>query len=250
MRIAIVSDVHGNLTALEAVLADLRLTSPDVIWHGGDLAANGAHPAEVVDRIRDLGWPGVLGNTDEMLAAPETLSGVATRFPQLQSILTAFAEMIPTTRAWLGDDRIRWLQTLPHVLRQGPLALVHASPNELWRAPLPQASDAELQSVYGALAEAPADSQETSVDVYAHIHRPYIRSLDKLTVANTGSLSLSYDGDPRASYLLLDGTTATIRRLDYDLQREAQALLHSGLPRAPWLCHILRTARFHPPASS
>jgi predicted phosphodiesterase len=51
MRIAIVSDIHGNVTALEAILADLRLNSPDVILHGGDLAANGAHPAEIVDRM-------------------------------------------------------------------------------------------------------------------------------------------------------------------------------------------------------
>ena len=56
MRIAIVSDIHGNQTAFEAVLADLRQTSPDLILHGGDLADGGASPAEIVDRIRDLGW--------------------------------------------------------------------------------------------------------------------------------------------------------------------------------------------------
>ncbi|MFZ0593690.1 MAG: metallophosphoesterase, partial [Bryobacteraceae bacterium] len=67
MRIAIVSDIHGNRTALEAVIADLRQMSPDLTFHGGDLAHGGASPAETVDRIRDLGWQGVLGNTDEML---------------------------------------------------------------------------------------------------------------------------------------------------------------------------------------
>jgi protein phosphatase len=63
MRIAIVSDIHGNRTAFEAVLADLRQTSPDLILHGGDLADAGASPVEIVDRIRDLGWQGVVGNT-------------------------------------------------------------------------------------------------------------------------------------------------------------------------------------------
>jgi predicted phosphodiesterase len=74
MRVAIVSDIHGNRTAFEAVLADLEQTSPDVIFHGGDLAHGGSSPAEIVDRVRDLGWPGVLGNTDELLFKPESLT--------------------------------------------------------------------------------------------------------------------------------------------------------------------------------
>ena len=68
MRIAIVSDVHGNLPALEAVLVDLEEVRPGMVVHGGDLALGGPHPVEVVDRIRELGWPGVLGNTDAVLA--------------------------------------------------------------------------------------------------------------------------------------------------------------------------------------
>lgn len=239
MRIAIVSDIHGNLTALEAVLEDLRRSSPDVVLHGGDLAANGAHPAEVVDRIRDLGWPGVRGNTDEMLWDPEELSKVATRLPKLQNILATLEEMTSTTCAWLGEDRIRWLQTLPYLQREGPVALVHASPNDLWRAPLPSADDAELQSVYGSL--------EAPIAVYGHIHRPYVRQLAGITIANTGSISLSYDGDSRASYLILDEANVTIRRVEYDLESEADALLHSGLPHAGWLCQILRAGCYQQP---
>jgi 3',5'-cyclic AMP phosphodiesterase CpdA len=67
MRIAIVSDVHGNLTAFDAVLADIQRRAPDLVLHGGDLALIGAQPAEVIDRVRELGWPGVVGNTDEVL---------------------------------------------------------------------------------------------------------------------------------------------------------------------------------------
>lgn len=73
MRIAIVSDIHGNLTALDAVLADLRSVAPDMVLHGGDLAHGGGRPAEVVDRIRELGWEGICGNTDEMLWTLESL---------------------------------------------------------------------------------------------------------------------------------------------------------------------------------
>ena len=66
MRVAIVSDIHGNRRAFEAVLADMRQAAPDLILHGGDLAAGGAQPAEIIDQVRSLGWPGVRGNTDEM----------------------------------------------------------------------------------------------------------------------------------------------------------------------------------------
>ena len=66
-RVAIVSDIHGNLVALEAVIADIDAHSPDLIVHGGDLAVIGPRPAEVIDRIHDLGWPGVLATTNGSL---------------------------------------------------------------------------------------------------------------------------------------------------------------------------------------
>src|SRR2546429_9504385 len=103
MRIAIVSDIHGNRTALDAVLADLRQTSPDLILHGGDLADGGASPVEIVDRIRDLGWQGVVGNTDEMLFRPEALEEFAKQSPNLQSLFEAVEEMAVATREALGE---------------------------------------------------------------------------------------------------------------------------------------------------
>ena len=68
MRVAIVSDIHGNRLALQAVVADLRQVAPDLVVHGGDLAAGGAHPVEIIDEVRALGRPGVQGNVDEMFA--------------------------------------------------------------------------------------------------------------------------------------------------------------------------------------
>jgi predicted phosphodiesterase len=239
MRIAIVSDIHGNLTALEAVLADLKLTSPDLILHGGDLAHGGARPAEVVDRIRELAWPGVCGNTDQMLWAQDDFREFAAKAPKLQALFATIEEMIPETCARLGQGRMAWLQSLPFVQRRGPLALVHASPRDLWRAPRPDASDAELSEVFKPL--------DAPVAVYGHIHQPYVRELPSITVANTGSVSLSYDGDVRACYLLVNETKPTVRRVEYDLEREVQALTHSGLPHAQWLCRTLRAGRFVPP---
>src|ERR1700683_2260430 len=139
MRIAILSDIHGNRTAFEAVLADLRQTAPDLILHGGDLADSGASPVEIVDRIRDLGWQGVGGNTDEMLSTPESLNEFANRSPKLHPLFAAIQEMAAATREALGEERLAWLRGLPRIQIHGPMALVHASPESPWRAPMPDA---------------------------------------------------------------------------------------------------------------
>ena len=240
MRIAVVSDIHGNLTALEAVLADLRRASPDLILHGGDLAHGGASPAEVVDRIRELGWPGVLGNTDEMLFAPQALTEfAASSSPSFQPLFALIEEMAAWTRHQLGDERIAWLRTLPQTHSHAPIALVHASPGSLWRAPAPEAGDAELEHVYRTLGQ--------PIAVYGHIHRPLVRELAGMTVVNTGSVSLSYDGDPRAAYLLVDEGKPVIRRVAYDIDAEARRIWESGTPHADWLARTLASASFQMP---
>ncbi len=235
MRVAIVSDIHGNLTAFEAVLADLRETSPDLIFHGGDLADSGSSPVEVVDRVRDLGWPGVIGNTDEMLAAPETLEEFVSQSKAPPSIWSAIREMAGETRAKLGDGRIAWLRGLPRMQTQGAMALVHASPESAWKAPGPEANDAELEVVYSPLGR--------PVAVYGHIHRSFVREVSNMVVVNTGSVSLSYDGDRRAAYLLLEDATPTIRRVEYDVEKEIQALAGCGLPHFEWVAKMLETGR-------
>ena len=234
MRIAVVSDIHGNRTAFEAVLADLRETSPDLVLHGGDLADAGAAPAEIVDRVRDLGWQGVLGNTDEMLTSPVSLEDFAKRSPRLQPLFAVVAEMAEATRERLGEERIAWLRALPRRQAHGPMALVHASPESAWVAPGPEASDADLLAAYQSL--------ERPIAVYGHIHRPFVRTAGGMAVVNTGSVSLSYDGDPGASYLLLDGSCPQIRRVEYDVNREIQALSGCGIPHADWIARILASA--------
>jgi putative phosphoesterase len=239
MRVAIVSDIHGNRRAFDVVLSDLRLVSPDMIVHGGDLAAGGTRPAEIIDQIRQLGWRGVRGNTDEMLWDPQRLAEYAATVPKLASILSRVAETIPRARAILGEERLRWLESLPAAYSHDSFTLVHASPQDLWRAPGPSASDEELQNTYASLA--------AQVVVYGHIHCPYIRGLQAMTVANTGSVSQSYDGDRRASYLVVDGENLTIRRVEYDVEAEASELLHCGLPHAEWLSRILLAGKYCPP---
>jgi len=239
MRVAIVSDIHGNRRAFEAVVADLRQVAPDVVVHGGDLAAGGAHPAEIIDQVRSLGWPGVRGNTDEMLWAPQRLAEYAATNPKIAPILAMVQETIHPTLASIGEERLRWLEGLPALYSQPGFSLVHASPDDLWRAPLANASDQELQSTYASL--------RAPIVVYGHIHCPYIRRLHAMTVGNTGSVSQSYDGDTRASYLVIDGESIAIRRVEYDVESEAKELLRSGLPHADWLARILLVGKYCPP---
>jgi putative phosphoesterase len=231
MRIAIVSDIHGNRTAFEAVLADLKETSPDLILHGGDLADSGASPVEIVDRIRDLGWPGVVGNTDEMLFRPASLQEFAKQSPALQPLLTAIEEMAAATRETLEEERLAWLRQLPRMQTRGLMVLVHATPESLWRAPSSEASNDEVKSAYASLHQ--------PIVVYGHIHRPFIRDTGEVTVANCGSVGLPYDGDRRAAYLLLDESKPSIRRVEYDIDRELQMLLDCRLPRADWIAKTI-----------
>src|SRR5215469_4479188 len=86
-----------------------------------------------------------------------------------------------------------------------PLVLVHASPSSAWRSPPVGASDVELESTYLPLGQ--------PIAVYGHIHQPFVRDVAGLTVINTGSVNQSFDGDPRASYLLADNGTPRIRRI-------------------------------------
>jgi putative phosphoesterase len=238
MRIAVVSDVHGNLTALDAVTRDLRLTAPDIVVNGGDLVGSGSSPAEVIDRVRALGWPGVLGNTDEMLWRPErveqTLS--APHYARLKNhILT---HVIPVTRDAIGDERLAWLKALPCNWSQDDTSVVHAGPDDPWRSPGVSAPDDELERVYSPLG--------TPRVVYGHIHHPFVRPLGRLTVANSGSVSLSYDGDPRASYAILDDGRIDIRRVAYDVEEEVARLRATRDPHAEWLAQMLRAGAFVP----
>ena len=241
MRIAVVSDIHGNWTALQAVIADLEVVGVDLVVPGGDLVASGSRPADVVDLIRHLGWPGVIGNTDEMLWAPERLAELATKDPQRQSLREVlFNEIAPWTRASIGDDRLQWLRSLPTQWRRDEMAVLHASPDDLWSAPLPDAPDDELESTYRGLG--------VPLVVYGHIHRPYVRTLPHLVLANSGSVSLSYDEDPRAAYVLINDGTPAIRRVEYDVEEEIEGLAERHYPYHEWLAAILGSGKYVPPS--
>ena len=243
VRIAVVSDVHGNLAALEAVVADLRLTAPDLVLQAGDAAVLGARPAETVDRLRELAWPALVGNTDQMLWEPAARAEQEQRAPRLGSWLAVLFDVLgPWAAERLGDEQVAWLRSQPEERHIAGVRLVHASPGDLWRAPMPEAADAELAAAYGGA--------EAAVAVYGHIHRPFVRELPGLSVANCGSVGLPWDGDPRAAYALVDDGRPAIRRVEYDLERSRRDLAASGFPLPAWLEAVQREARFTRPQPS
>ena len=241
MRTAIVSDIHGNLAALEAVIADLKSASPDLVVQGGDLAMGGHRAAEVVDRVRELRWPGVTGNTDEVLWSDESRAALEKSAPRLGPLLRVIFDDVAATAVLLGAERVAWMRALPAEWRsqEAGIAVVHASPGNLWRAPGPDAEEAEVVATYGGLG--------ARVVVYGHIHRPYVRTIASFTLANSGSVGSPYDGDPRASYLLIEDGRATIRRVPYDVERACRDLIASGYPHAAWLAEIRRRGAYVPP---
>lgn len=202
MRIAIVSDIHGNLPALDAVIADVEDQGVDEIWCGGDLAWGGPWGAECVARVRAAGWPTVRGNTDIWVTGdPQTVED-----PDDRATLEAMAEAHS-----LSADDARWLLGLPlgHT-GPGSLLLVHATPQSPFVGPMPDAPSAEF---------APFEGRATIV-VYGHVHRAFVRRLsDGTIVCNSGAVGFPMDGDD-ACYLVVEqkGAEWTLlhRRVAFD----------------------------------
>jgi Calcineurin-like phosphoesterase superfamily domain len=226
---------------LRAVVADLRRRGVERVLHGGDLVLMGPRPAEVVDLVAELGWEGVVGNTDEVLWRPGEHERQLARAPKLAPLLDlVFREYAPVTRAALGEARVTWLRELRVERRVGDWAIVHAAPGDLWRAPAPDADDEALADVYGPLG---------AHAIYGHIHRPFVRRLEGgVAVANAGSVGMPWDGDPRASYLLVECDRAEVVRVAYDVEAETRALHAAHHPDARRLAEMRRRGSFVAPA--
>lgn len=212
MRIAVVSDVHANLVALEAVIADLRQVSPDQVVCGGDLVVGGPRPEEVVARVRRLGWPVVRGNTDEVVSDDRSD----------QRVGGDVAIAVALTKAALAADTIAWLRELPLEWRGNEVGVVHSAPGDCWKVVGHEAPDVELEETYAPLAAPTA--------AYGHIHHPFVRRIGGLTVVNSGSVSLSLDGDVRATYAVIEDGRVTHRRVPYDTEAVAADLADAGYP--------------------
>jgi len=249
MRVAIFSDVHGNLSGLEAVLSDIEQHSPDQVIFAGDLCFIGSRPAECVRLVRERRLPAVVGNTDEWLtgrvAAPEP------RRP-----------MVEWGRAQLAADEQAWLDRLPFGLRLSPTAraaddllIVHANPFDVNGILYPP--EEEQRRHFDEVRQSDAEVSEklsgvtAAVVAFGHLHIHSVRPLGRLTLVNVSSVSNPGDGDGRAKYALLEWAggywTATHYRVAYDVAGEAAALRAARPPQWQDAAEVLERDGYYYP---
>ena len=208
MQIAVVSDIHANVVALEAVLADLPPV--DGIVCAGDVVGYNPWPAACLDAVRQREVPTVMGNHDRAVA-----TGTAFRFNSMAGAGVEHA------REQLDDDAIAWLAELPDARTafDGRMKLVHGHPDDPDRYTYP---DEFSGSMLG----------DEDVLVLGHTHVQAHKAFEEGIVMNPGSVGQPRDGDPRAAYALLDLDDLSVeeRRVEYDVDAVMTAVRDAGLP--------------------
>jgi len=248
MRLALLSDIHGNSIALEAVLADFANAGGiDGYWVLGDLVTLGPDPVGVLERLTAL--PNARfsrGNTDRYVVTgdrpPPILADVQAR-PELLPVLVEVAGTFAWTQGMITSAGwLEWLAQLPLELREllpdGTRLLgVHAAPGtDDGRGILAEATEAELEALLAGC--------EAELICVGHTHRPWDRSLNHRRIVNLGSLSNPIAPDLRASYAILQadasGYQIQHRRVDYDREAVVAALQRLNHPGASFIIKHLR----------
>jgi putative phosphoesterase len=244
MRVALLSDLHGNLLGLEAALDDLAGQNADAIVCLGDIAALGPHPRETVERLQGLDCPVVMGNTDEWLLNPQPpLPGDEVDKRAAEAELWSARQL-----AAAHLDFLRTFQPEIELALGGgqTLACFHASP---------------LSNVKGILPATPAEELErllagrrATVMAFGHTHEQMLRRHGGITLVNPGSVGLPAETDPGsgrirrppcAEYALLESAggplSVEFRRAPYDVAPNIQAVLRSGMPHADVWARLWQT---------
>jgi putative phosphoesterase len=226
MRIAVLSDIHGNLASLQAVWVDLELQAPDAVYCLGDLVGYGAHPNQVVEFIRQRELPTLMGNYDEGVGFDLDDCGCVYKDPELKRLGDL---SMAWTRARTTQENKLYLQSLPLQIRledrRPRVLLVHGSPrrmNEYLYEDRPRATFERIAKLAGC-----------DVLLFGHTHLPYEKRVAGTLFANVGSVGRSKDGDPRACYALVElgrRPRVVLRRVEYEVEAEAAAIEQSDLP--------------------
>jgi predicted phosphodiesterase len=235
LRIAIVSDVHGNMMALDAVAAALNEHGPfDQIIGGGDYISGGAFPKEVMEFLWQAGWNLVRGNSDEWLVDLATEGRIpATNYPPSGLPNQIVKDQLLWNAGHLSEDDLEFLGTRPLTWTvDGPsgqkLVFAHSTPTSTHPVQGPDDPDEVFMPFF---AETGA-----SVYLYGHIHYAWLRDTPAGTVGCVGAVGLPFDGDHRPCFMIAtdDGSGWSLEhhRIAYDHEAYAEALMQSGIPHA------------------
>ncbi|MBT8401114.1 MAG: metallophosphatase family protein [Rhodothermia bacterium] len=247
MKLAFFSDIHANLPALEAVLAEIDRREPDMVFCLGDLVGYAPWPNEVVESIRRRRIPTIAGNYDEGVGLNSDDCGCAYKTPADEA---RGVESISFTNSVISDGNRNYLRDLPRHLRisvaapRSPNAtpteilLVHGSPRRINEYLFEDRPD---KSFVRMMQAASAD-----VMLFGHTHKPYHKRLETedgesrvLHAINIGSVGKPKDGDPRACFAVVEvspsaNTSPVLNvefvRVDYDVEKSARAIEASPLP--------------------
>jgi putative phosphoesterase len=231
MRVLVISDLHANWPALEAVLAAEPF---DRLMVGGDLVSYGPHPHEVVEAVRRRATVTVRGNHDNALAHHVDCRCAPSSKPLAEATRAVHRER-------LSPDEVAFLGSLPLTasteLGGTRFFSVHASPRDhLFEYALtPESPDDRLASE--------VDDVDADYVLLGHTHLPMIRRIGPRVVVNPGSLGQPRDGDPRASYAVIEDGVARLKRVEYDVERTIRDLRALPIESriAESLTSILRT---------
>jgi putative phosphoesterase len=202
---ALLYDIHGNLPALEAVLADARAAGADEFVLGGDYALAGAFPQETVKALGKLNAVWIRGNADRWLEDPSDA-------PDNELLHRA----IEFCRGRLGHKGVEQLYRLPESVELDAALVCHASPRGDMLTFMPDASDAD------ALLVREGDPQ---LIFFGHSHLQFSREAGERVLVNPGSVGMPFDGDRRAAYALWRGAfDVELRRVEYDSDAYAQQI--------------------------
>jgi predicted phosphodiesterase len=236
MRYALISDIHANLPALEAVLADIEQRSDvDAVYHLGDLVGYAPWPNEVVTLLRSRGIQGVAGNYDSTVGANYRHCGCRYEDPRQEELSHVSFQW---TKEHCSDETRRHLAGLPFRIDVKPLGghaagptiiLVHGTPtlNTLyWTEDRPDSFCLQMANLAGA--------KSGDVLCFGHTHIPWSRTVEGIRFVNTGSVGRPKDGDARAGYVLVTVQSTHVDtemiRVDYDVARAVAAIRESELP--------------------
>jgi putative phosphoesterase len=236
MKLAFISDIHGNAIALDAVLKDIKQKEIDQIFVLGDIAYRGPEPQRSVDLVRALNVDVIKGNADEWVV----------RGVREEEVPEAVHSAMNEERDWtvfnLNDESVEYLKNLPTELKLEfdsiHIHAFHATPTSLFDVVQPDESNETLQE---KLMQHQAD-----IFIYGHIHKPFVRFIDGKCVINTGSVGLPFDGLNKSAYALVEigenDFQASIVRVDYDVNDAIKQFRESDYPNKEFMTNLFENA--------